>query len=377
MIKNNTVPGEDADHIRLLIEAINKNGDTLSNKKVTAGFDGFVDTIVKLIKNKTGKKPPVYFSTKKSFGNYIIEKEGTSFSLELEEKNIKLGGNMPIMSNALGCMGIPVNCIGALGYPQQHPVFKYLSPKCKLYSFAEPGTSTAVEFKDGKILLGLMGKLNSSGWQIVKERIGIKTLINLYKESDLLCLVNWAEIDASAEIWQGLLKDVFKAIDMPADKLLSFFDLADFSKKSNRSIKEVISLLKEFTLYTKVILGLNRNEAKLIYKVLYNKPPGNDLGQLGQHIFKKLSIQTLVLHSSKESVALDKTGTFTSKSFFIKAPVISTGAGDNFNAGFCAGQLMQLGLQPSIIFANAVAGIYMQTGTSPALKDVVNFLKTR
>ena len=88
---------------------------------MTAGFDGFVDTVVKVIKSKPEQKPFVLFNWVKEFGNYILEKEGTSFSLELEEISSRRGGNMPITANALGRLGIRVNCIGALGYPQIHP----------------------------------------------------------------------------------------------------------------------------------------------------------------------------------------------------------------------------------------------------------------
>ena len=137
--------------INHLVNAIQNKKHLLTSKKVTAGFDGFIDAIIKIIKKKQPQKTSL-FTTIKEFGNYILEKEGTSFSLELEEQNKKLGGNMPIMANALGQMGITVNCIGALGYPQADPIFKNLSSNCQLFSFTDPGISTAYEFKDGKII---------------------------------------------------------------------------------------------------------------------------------------------------------------------------------------------------------------------------------
>src|SRR5690349_21810769 len=63
--------------------------------KVVAGFDGFVDTIVRVIQEKPAGGPPIYFPTKKGFAEYIIEKEGSSFSLEMDELNVKAGGNTP------------------------------------------------------------------------------------------------------------------------------------------------------------------------------------------------------------------------------------------------------------------------------------------
>ncbi len=191
-----------------LVNTLRNNGHLLQQKKITAGFDGFIDTIVRVIKEKHQHKPSTLFPTIREFGNYIVEKQGASLSLEIETRSSKLGGNMPIMANALGQLGIEVNCVGALGYPQIHPVFKDFSSTCHLYSFADPGTATAFEFDDGKIMMAHMAELNSFGWEKLKTKIDIDTLVSLYKQSDLLCLLNWSEIDASTDIWKGILKDV-------------------------------------------------------------------------------------------------------------------------------------------------------------------------
>jgi hypothetical protein len=364
-----------AEKIARLSIHIKKNRAMLKSKKATAGFDGFIDTITRIIKTKQEQKPPILFNTIGEFGDYIIEKRSTSFSLETDQPRIKSGGNMPNMANALGRLGIHVNCVGALGYPQIHPVFKDLSSNCLPYSFADPGTSTAFEFNDGKIFLAQMGALNTLEWNKIKEIIGVDMLIGLYKESDLLCIVNWSEIDASTDIWKGLLKDILPRYARPTEKQIAFFDLSDCSKRSSESITGALMLLKEFTRYTKVILSLNKNEARLIYQVLYKESTTQDLHYLGEKIFEKLSIDTLLLHSSKEAIAFNEKGMFGCKSFFINHPAISTGAGDNFNAGFCVAQLLLLDPGSSVIFANAASGFYVKTGMSPQLTDVIKFLK--
>jgi len=365
---------DNREKINYLFTHIKNNETILQSKKATAGFDGFIDTIVRVIKTKKKQEPSILFNTIKEFGDYILEKQGASFSLETEQPVNKIGGNMPLMANALGQLGVNLNCVGALGYPHIHPVFKNLSSNCTMYSFADPGTSTAFEFNDGKMFLAQMGALNSLGWNEIKEIIGIDTLINLYKESDLLCIVNWSEIDASTDIWKGLLKDVLPQYNKD-EKQIAFFDLSDCSKRDDVSITEALMLLKEFSGCTKVILGLNKNEAGLIYKVLYQKNAEENLQHTGEKIFEKLSVETLLLHSSKEAIAWNKENVCTCKSFFINNPVISTGAGDNFNAGFCAAQLLQADLELSLVFANAVSGYYVKTGMSPQLKDVIKFLE--
>lgn len=359
-----------------LINSIKDHGSILAQKKITAGFDGFIDTIVKVIKKKQAGKPPSLFTTIKEFGDYIIEKQGASLSLEIEERGSKIGGNMPIMANALGQLGVAVNCVGALGYPQFHPVFKNLSSNCHHYSFADPGTATAFEFNDGKIMMAQMAELNSFGWDKIKERVGIDTLVSIYKQSDLVCILNWSEIDASTDIWKGILKDVLPGYSFTGEQQIVFFDLSDCSKRSTDSIKEALQLLQEFAKNTKVVLSLNKNEARILYKILYGKNSKKDLPGIGKKIFEKIGIHTLVLHSAKEVAAFTNEEMVVVDTFFIPDPKISTGAGDNFNAGFCAAQLLKLDLKSSVIFATAVSGYYVRTGTSAQVNDTIDFLES-
>jgi hypothetical protein len=344
----------------------------LSSSKATTGFDGFIDTISRMIRQKRSHKPHIFFNKIKEFGKYITDKAGSSFSLEAEEQLSKLGGNMPITANALAALGVQVSAIGAMGYPRIHPVFEELSHKSILYSFADPGLSTAYEFKDGKIMIADFYGLNAHGWDSIKERIGLGNLIRVYQESDLICIVNWSEIDASTNIWKGLLEDIFPRYINPGNRQLSFFDLSDCSKRNKVAIEEAIDLLRQFATYTKPVLGLNRNEAQIIYKELFKKDAPKDLETIGEKIFQKLNIETVLLHSPKEAYAVDRNGTYHAESFFVKEPKLSTGAGDNFNSGYCAARLMDLDPQSALIFANAVSGFYVREARSPSFEEVLS-----
>jgi hypothetical protein len=346
----------------------------LASKKVTAGFDGFIDTIVKVIKSKEADSPPDFFGTTTGFGKYITEKGGSSFGLELEQRNIKLGGNMPIMGHALGTLGARVNCIGALGYPQINSVFNTMSSNCQLYTFAEPGTCTAFEFDDGKIMFAQMGDLNSFGWKNLKDTIGIDVLKKLYGSSDLLGIVNWSEIDVSSDIWRGLLTDVFPLSPAPLTKPITFFDLADCSKRSVDAITEALNLIQTFARHTRVTLGLNKNETICIHKILFPGSTEKEIIDMGAAIFEKMDINLLLLHAPKYAMAIDREGTYHLDTFYISHPKLSTGAGDHFNAGFSAARLLNANVRSSLILANAVSAIYVKTGVSPRLKDVSNFL---
>src|SRR5690349_3834751 len=107
-----------------VIETLQRKGQTLTAKKVTAGFDGFVDTILRVIRTKEDNQAPVMFKEVREFGEYIAERAGKSFGLEMEEIITKLGGNMPLMSDAMAHLGVSVDCLGTLGFQTIHPVFK-------------------------------------------------------------------------------------------------------------------------------------------------------------------------------------------------------------------------------------------------------------
>jgi hypothetical protein len=340
----------------------------LASKKVAAGFDGFIDSIVQVVNFKTEVSGPIFFNTIKEFGNYIAGKSGSGFSLESEELVQKLGGNMPIMANAMAQMGTSVNCIGAFGMPSIAPVFSHMHPNCSLYTYTNPGFTTAMEFTDGKIMLAQMTDLNHSDWNTIKSAIGLEKLRAIFSDADLVCLVNWSELDHSNNIWQGLLADVFAGSNSVQKQF--FFDLSDCSKRKPEAITSALKLIEQFGKYGKVTLSLNRNEANILYQTLIDSSPPADLLSAGNKLFTELNINTLIVHSSKLSASWDANGSYTSEPVFIANPKFSTGAGDNFNAGYCLATLIGLNAELSLIMANSISNCYITTGDSP---DVMAF----
>ncbi len=347
----------------------------LKNKRITLGFDGFVDEVVKVIQSVDESEGTMYFKTIREFGNYIVGKSDKNFAMELEEKTTKIGGNMPIMANALAQFGSSQFCVGTLGYPRVHEVFLQMPSNCTALSFANPGYTTAMEFNGAKILMAKMGDLNQVDWNTLIEMIGIEELSKVFMETDLVCLLNWSEIKNSNLIWKGLIKDILQKKPI-RKKLFAFVDLADCSRKSDASILEAIDLLKEFSVYWNVVLGLNLNEASKLYEVLtQQKSEGNDIETLGEKLFDLLSIHSLVIHYSKRAMVWDQSGFHQRNSFFVANPKLSTGAGDNFNAGYCAGLLMDFPSYTCLFLGHATSSYYVQHGKSPNAMELVNSIK--
>jgi hypothetical protein len=346
----------------------------LSQKNVTIGFDGFLDSIVKLVEKRPAGKAPEYFSTIEAFGQHILHKKSASFAVETETRSVKIGGNMPITANAMGRFGINVNCLGALGYPQVHECFTQLPATCKLFTFTQPGTATALEFNDGKIMMADMAELHHTDWEKIKTRIPLAEIKRLFATSDMIALLNWSEIDASTSIWEGLLTEVIPAYDAPGQHL--FLDLSDCSNRSESTIKKALALIDEFAKTRRVTLSLNRNEAGILLNALAGNSHETPIQQIAGSIFGRMNIETLLVHTSKEAAVVTRKEQFSLPTFYIPEPVLSTGAGDNFNAGFCTGLLLGFDMISALILANAVSGYYVRNGKSGGLNDIIDFLET-
>ena len=95
----------------------------LANIKATVGLDGFVDEIIGVVDKRSSASEFSEVATIDTFGQKICNAAGQSSNYELIVKQRKLGGNGPIMANALACFGLGVTYIGNLGYPTIDPVF--------------------------------------------------------------------------------------------------------------------------------------------------------------------------------------------------------------------------------------------------------------
>lgn len=345
-----------------LINRLVQGQHELRQKQVVAGFDGFIDSIQKVILHFQENQQPEYFKTVGEFGQYICAKENGGLSLETEELTKKIGGNVPIMANAMAGLGVKTHCIGAFGYPVIDPVFLDMHPNTNLYSFADPGITSALEFNDGKIMLAQMTALNNSSWEQVKLAVVPDQIMKIFSESEMLCLLNWSEIRHAAEIWDGLLREIFPKL-VRKERMKIFFDLSDCSKYSNEKIMEAINLIRQFGNFGVVTLSLNRNEATLVYKAIFSSAC-DDLEVVGGRIYEFMDIETIIIHTATRSLAWRDSQIFRAEALKLKDPQISTGAGDNFNAGFCIGQLLELETGDSLALGNLMAASYMQNGKS-------------
>lgn len=355
---------------------LKKLQDSKTLPSALVGFDGFIDSLVRVIESSEEGKPVRYFETMKDFTAYTSQKSGSNFSMELEENICKMGGNAPITSFALSRLGIPVTSIGAFGYPKLSFHFDELASHCKLMSFTDPGTSTALEFNDGKIIMGEMRKLNETTWKDVITKLDVDVIRQEADQASLICFLNWSEIRQATDIWNGMLMDVLPYINQ-TPRRTAFFDLADFSRKSSSSVKKILHVIQQFKETMNVVLGVNLNEARELYTLLSaHAEPSRGIEETGQFLFDKINPTALIIHYSIHAFAWDGYKMYHRKSVPILSPLISTGAGDNFNAGVCFGLLNKMDLPSCLELGHATAFNYMTTGQSPGINELMKTLLT-
>src|SRR5687768_9373899 len=164
---------------------------SLASVKATVGLDGFVDEIIAVVDKRLdgGRYEPV--RTIDGLARKMAAAAGQSSNYELVVKQRKLGGNGPIMANALASIGISVTYIGNLGYPNLHPVFEDFAKKAKVISIADPGHTDALEFDDGKLMFGKHESLGDINWDNLVSRVGREQLKQLMSGAQLIGMVNW------------------------------------------------------------------------------------------------------------------------------------------------------------------------------------------
>jgi hypothetical protein len=339
------------------------------------GLDGFVDEIVHAVDKRENAQEYTRLPTITSFAERIAGAAGRSTNIEMVAQRIKLGGNGPIMANALATLGPRVTYVGALGYPNLHPVFESLSKRAEVHSIAEPGYTDAVEFHDGKVMLVKSTSIAEITWQNIDRRLGRDRFLKYFTSADLVAFVNWTMIPYMTEIWEALHKEACPAVTGPRRKI--FFDLADPEKRPDEDIARALQLISDFERCFDVILGLNEKEAFEIAEALGIPAKGHSpeaLSELAADIHEKLQINSLVVHPVSYALAVSGGKVDLVHGPVITHPVITTGAGDHFNSGFCLGKLLGFNNELSLLAGVSTSGYYVKTGQSPEIKDLAGLM---
>ena len=343
--------------------------------KAFMGFDGFVDNILRVADRVVSTGQYEWVPTIARLAERIARAAGKSTNIELVSQQIKLGGNGPIMANVMAGFGLKVCYLGNLGHPDLHPVFRDFAKRAEVHSIHEPGYTDALEFDDGKLMLGKLEALKQFDWQLIKDRFGADKLATKLNEAQFAAFVNWTHYPQMTGVWSAILNEVCPKITGPRRRL--FFDLADPEKRTAADIADMLKIVSGYQKHFDVILGLNEKESSEIGESLgldtgNHSPEG--LAALGAKIRERLAVDTVVIHPVACALAVSEGDTAMVEGPFTPKPLITTGAGDHFNAGFCLGKLLGFDNALSVLTGVTSSGFYVRTAKSPGIDDMVKLL---
>lgn len=342
------------------------------------GFDGFIDTICDAVDRRHNAESYDRIRTLREYGERIAAAAGKSTNVEIVPTLVKLGGNGPIMANALTAFGVPLVYCGMTGYPHTNPVFEEFSSRATLLPISEPALTDAYEFEDGKLIVGKHATVAQVTWENIVERVGLDAFRDAWNQAKFVGIVNWTMLPYMTQLW----KEIRAAIPADGDRKTIFFDLADPEKRSREDISEALEAIAAFQSDSDVILGLNEKEALQVGEVLHlDTPLGGVLDfetarELASAIRTRLGIGVVVIHPTRFAAAANASESAAVEGPWTAKPKISTGAGDHFNAGFCLGQILGANLAESLQIGVGTSGFYVRNAASPSREQLAEFLET-
>ncbi|MDR0448115.1 MAG: hypothetical protein LBH07_05560 [Treponema sp.] len=339
--------------------------------RVLVGFDGYVDRIVRLKKNQ--RDPPDYFESIGEFTDFLRKYPDKSVDIGLRRINEKIGGNGPILAESLAAKNVNVYCIGAFGYPEILDVFKPLANMCSLVSVEQAAFTLAMEFNNAKIMLGENDSFDNITWDRLKEIMGEEDILKKINESEIFCFTNWSGLSKSNDILEGLVKYVYPGLN---SKKVLFFDLSDPSCKTVEQFDDFFKLLTELSGSFDITLGLNTKEMLLVYNRFFQSDEENYSDNMVMKLVEAMPVKEILVHGTDWAAASERTNKFTQiKGTKITNPRYLTGAGDNFNAGFCLGKLCNLDLTACLYLGNISAFYYVKTGIPAVISDIAGYIE--
>ena len=197
-------------------------------------------------------------------------------------------------------------------------------------------------------------------------------MTSLINETDLLGFTNWSGLSQSNDILNGINLSVQKC----NRKRILFFDLADPSCKSSGQFTDLFSLIEKLSISFHIILSFNCNEILIAYNQFFNCNRSTFNYNMAKELVTALPADEVVVHSTDWAIAAGKDYSIAEvKVEKVTNPVILTGAGDNFNAGYCLGKLCSFDSNFCLHLGNISATLYVERGHPVGINEIVTYIE--
>ena len=246
-------------------------------------------------------------------------------------------------------------------------------------SLCDAARTDAYEFEDGKIMFQRQAGLPTLDYQQIVDRVGVEPLRALFERADLVALNHWASLPHMDEIWLNLQAEICPTLSEKPTR--AFCGPRGSGRNEAMPTSSVPATgCPASCRSTKSFSALNLKEGLHLCEVLASRTgrrrrcptPTARAALLREH----LGITAVAIHPVDRAVIATADGTCITHGPYTEKPLISTGAGDHFNAGLAYGWL--LGAEPAgaLRIAAGNAGRYVTTAKSATATQLGEFLSS-
>lgn len=355
-----------------ITEYFNKPG-----AKVTLGIDGYIDEVWQIVETR---KSAAEYKLYDKINDFTKAVDGTGGSLnEIIRKRRSYGGFTCNTGKAVGRLGCDLTMLGMFGKDTIEPLYQEFQANYKMFSVGNPGVGEVFEFLDGKIMLTHTEETSSVSWSQLTSSLSMDTLSTIFGKADIVGLGYWALLrnfdDLATKLCEHFLEKG------KCSRL--FFDFSDIRKHKKQALLDTLNTLYPLNKKVPMTLSVNEHEAKLLFSYMGRGFAQDDPKSAEKdidHVRQQTGLDELVVHTPYFSVAStvsEEVATVIQR--YCKDPVITTGAGDNFNGGYVAASALkgELNLAERLLVGNATTGYYIRHGYSPdkaGLRNEINEL---
>lgn len=347
--------------------------DDLGDEKVVFGFDGYIDRVREIVDERQGRESYRRIRELDDLSDQIstAAREERSILVEWIQSELRTGGLVCHVSRALGRLGYDPIMIGMFGQPPRNEFLEEYGD-FEMESLGEPAYTDAVEFDDGKVMLTESGGMRSLDWETLRSEVGFDRLATYVDGAAVFGMGYWTEIHDMVSIFEGLAEELVPTLSSPPDHVL--IDPADVGKRPMGEIKRGRDALMRLDAVIPVTMSANHYETNAIADSLGTSDAQQSHLDAARSARDQLGISRFVAHGSTKSAMATSTDGVAVDVPRTDDPVLTTGAGDHFNAGVVLGLLHGLEPHETVALGNAVAGCFVRQGDSPSAQQLEAFL---
>jgi len=362
--------------LALLSATLRERAGAIPQLSVTVGFDGFVDEIISVVKERQDLDHYTPEKDISAFADRIKAAAGKSSLTEIVVHRMDPGGCAVNLGDGLNALGFPLDCFATLGQPR-HAAFEAFAAQCRSCQAwgREPGRTLAFEFPDGKLMFSAVAQLAEFTPALLDQTLADGAYAGACAQASLIALTDWTLYPHMTACWRKLQQTVYAGLKQ---RPFFYIDLVDPTSRREADIRAMLEAVPDFEKSGPTVLGLNGTEANVVARTL-GQPVVEDeslpaIVAQAEGIRQRLGISQVVTHCVKMAARADVQGARGVHGPYCAHPKKSTGAGDRFNAGYVCGLMLGLGPEDCLNLGSAASGFFVRQARSATVAELAGFV---